>query len=206
MNVFKTEQYRVGKALNFSYLLIDTESGEAAVVDPSFETAQVETALASSGAKLKYILLTHHHYDHVQEADSLSRKTGAKIVAHASSRVRHDIGLEDGQSVSLGSTEVKLMHTPGHTSDSSCYLASGNLYTGDTLFVGECGRVDLDDSDPERMYESLLVKLPALPDDVIVFPGHDYGKTPSSTIGMEKRSNYTMQKRTKEAFLEFMIS
>lgn len=204
--MLKSEQFKVGKALNFSYLLWDTVSQEAAVIDPSFETDQVESALASRKLSLKYVLLTHHHYDHVQEAGNLAKKTGAKVVTHSSSKVDHDIGLEDGGKVKIGETEIRLMHTPGHTADSSCYLCEGNLYTGDTLFIGECGRVDLDDSSPEKMFDSLLVRIYSLPDDVKIFPGHDYGKTPHSTVGEEKKSNYTLQKRTKEEFLKFMSS
>jgi Zn-dependent hydrolases, including glyoxylases len=98
------------------------------------------------------------------------------------------------------------MHTPGHTADSVCYLIPDGVFTGDTLFVGECGRVDLEDSSPEDMYESLLVKLYGLPDSTIVYPGHDYGPTPTSTIGNEKKNNYTMKKRTREEFLNFIRS
>ena len=199
-------QFKVGKMLNFSYIVWDTDTKEAAVVDPSFETGQVEAAIAARGLKLRYVLLTHHHYDHVQESGSLSKKTGATIVAHSLSVAQHDIGLEDLQSVKLGSSEITLMHTPGHTADSSCYLAEGKLFTGDTLFVGECGRVDLEDSDPVQMYESLLVRIPSLPDSVTVYPGHDYGKTPQSTVGYEKKNNYTMQKRSREDFLRFIKS
>ena len=202
----KSNQYKVGSALNFSYLLWDTETREAAVVDPSFDTAEVEYAISSGGLKLKYILLTHHHYDHVQEAGPLSGKTGARVVTHSSSTIPHAVGLDDGESVRLGSIVISLIHTPGHTADSSCYLADGKLYTGDTLFVGECGRVDLEDSSPEKMYESLLVRLSSLPDSVAVYPGHDYGKTPFSTIGEEKRTNYTMQKRSRDEFLRFITS
>lgn len=204
--MLETLQFKVGRALNFSYLLWDGETGDAAVIDPSFDTASAEEAIASRGLQLRFVLLTHHHYDHVHEAGNLGRKTGAKIVAHSSSTATHEIGLEDGQSVKLGNIEVRLLHTPGHTADSSCYLADGRLYTGDTLFVGECGRVDLEDSSPEQMFESLLVKIHGLPDSVIVYPGHDYGKTPSSTVGEEKKSNYTLEKRSKEEFLRFMSS
>lgn len=204
--MLQSEQYKVGKALNFSYLLWDQESKEAAVVDPSFDTSQVESAISGKGLKLKFILLTHHHHDHVQEAEPLSKKSGAKIVAHTSSLIKHDIGLSDGQSILLGRDEVRLLHTPGHTADSSCYLADGRLYTGDTLFIGECGRVDLEDSSPESMYESLIVKLRSLPDDLMIFPGHDYGKTPFSPLGEQKKSNYTLQPRSRDEFLIFMRS
>ncbi len=204
--VFESLQFRVGKALNFSYLLWDTESGEAAVIDPSFDTKEAEAEISSRGLKLRYILLTHHHNDHVQEATNLRTRSGARIAAHSTSTAEHDIGLEDGETVRLGSEEVKLLHTPGHTVDSSCYLAGSKLFTGDTLFIGECGRVDLEDSSAECMYESLLVKIPSLPDETTVYPGHDYGKTPISTLGEEKKSNYTLQPRSKEEFLQFMRS
>ena len=204
--MLESEQYKVGRALNFSYLLWDPESKEAAVIDPSFDTSHVESAISNKGLKLKFILLTHHHHDHVQEAVPLRERSGARIVTHESSSVDHDIGLSDGQSVLLGKEELRLFHTPGHTADSSCFLADGRLYTGDTLFIGECGRVDLEDSSPESMYDSLIVKLRSLPDDLIVYPGHDYGKTPSSPLGVEKKSNYTLQPRSREEFLIFMSS
>ncbi len=199
-------QVKVGRMLNFSYLVWDGETGEAAVIDPSFDTTAVSDELGRRNLSLKYVLLTHHHFDHVQEAEHLASSTGAKIAAHSASPIRADISLRDGESIPLGSTRIVTIHTPGHTPDSCCYLMDGKVFTGDTLFIGECGRVDLEDSSPDDMYGSLLVKLRDLPDGTIVFPGHDYGKTPTSTIGKEKESNYTMTPRTRDEFLKFIRS
>jgi glyoxylase-like metal-dependent hydrolase (beta-lactamase superfamily II) len=99
---------------------------------------------------------------------------------------------------------VQVLHTPGHTPDGCCFLAGKALFTGDTLFVGECGRVDLADSDVEAMYDSLMRRLFELPDDLVVYPGHDYGRTSTSTIGREKRENYVLRPRTLPQFIAFM--
>ncbi len=199
-------QLKVGRMLNFSYLIWDSETNDAAVVDPSFDTTAVMEEVSRRNLLLRYIMLTHHHFDHVQEAEHLASATRAAIVAHAKSPLKADISLQDGQALTLGRTEIRAIHTPGHTADSCCYLMDGKLFTGDTLFIGECGRVDLEDSSPEDMYNSLIVRLRALPESTIVFPGHDYGKTPVSTIGNEKESNYTMAQRTKGEFLKFITS
>jgi hydroxyacylglutathione hydrolase len=204
--MIEVKQIRVGSMQNFSYLVFDTAELEGAIVDPSFDSGMALSEAERLGVKLKYVLLTHHHFDHVQDAEKLSRRSGAKIVAHSSSPLRKDIAVEDGSRLGLGSGIIRVMHTPGHTGDSCCYLVDGKLFTGDTLFVGECGRVDLEDSSPESMFESLIVKLSSLDDRTVVYPGHDYGMTPISTIGDEKKNNYTMKKRTKDEFLKFITS
>jgi len=117
-----------------------------------------------------------------------------------------DISVDDGDILKLGTTSIKAIYTPGHTQDGICLLVDGKLLTGDTLFVGECGRTDLAGSSVEDMYHSLLGKLLQLDDSIEVYPGHDYGATPSSTIGIERRTNYTLEKRTLEEFFEFMSS
>jgi glyoxylase-like metal-dependent hydrolase (beta-lactamase superfamily II) len=104
----------------------------------------------------------------------------------------------------IGNINVRIIHTPGHTPDGICLLADGKLFTGDTLFVGECGRTDLRGGSAEDMYHSLFDKILSLDDDVEVYPGHDYGNKPCSTIGYERKTNYTLEKRTVEEFVEFM--
>lgn len=205
--MFEISQFRNGNfsMKNFSYLLW-ADTGEAAVIDPSFDASPLLEFAEGRGLKIQYILLTHHHFDHVTDAWNLSSRTGGRIAAFKGSVAKHDLELSDGQVIPLGKYEIRVMHTPGHTADSVCYLAGGAVFTGDTLFVGECGRVDLEDSSPEDMYESLLVKLYGLPDETLVYPGHDYGHSPHSTIGLEKKENYTMQKRSREEFLQFIRS
>jgi glyoxylase-like metal-dependent hydrolase (beta-lactamase superfamily II) len=110
----------------------------------------------------------------------------------------------DGDAIKLGKVVIRVIHTPGHTSDSICLLVDNKLLTGDTLFVGECGRTDLPGGDSESMYNSLFQRLMKLGDTVEVYPGHDYGLKDHSTIGAERRTNYTLKTRTLEEFVEFM--
>jgi hydroxyacylglutathione hydrolase len=130
---------------------------------------------------------------------------GGQIVAQRLCRVDADVKVEDGDVVRVGSVEIKFIYTPGHTSDGICLLVNGTkLLTGDTLFVGECGRTDLPGGNAKSLYDSLFNKLLKLDDSVEVYPGHDYGKTPSSTIGEERRTNYVLQPRNVGEFVEFM--
>jgi glyoxylase-like metal-dependent hydrolase (beta-lactamase superfamily II) len=114
------------------------------------------------------------------------------------------MAVRDQDTLQLGKLTVRVIHTPGHTPDGICLLADNKLITGDTLFVGECGRTDLAGSSAEDMYHSLFDKILTLDDSIEVYPGHDYGKMPSSTIGHERKTNYTLEKRTLEEFIEFM--
>jgi hydroxyacylglutathione hydrolase len=189
---------------NFSYVIADNDTGEAAVIDPSFNTDAILRALTENRLKLELIINTHHHTDHTAGNQDLKSRYPAKIIAYTSSRARKDRGVVDGEIIKLGKVEIKVIHTPGHTSDGICLLVDNKLFTGDTLFVGECGRTDLPDGNTREMYDSLFNKLMKLDDSVEVYPGHDYGSTPTSTIGQEKKSNYTLEKRTLEEFTEFM--
>ena len=188
---------------NFSYLIGDEGSGLAAVADPSGNQRTIIRHLKKKGLRLVYVFLTHSHPDHTFGTDYLTKKTGAKVVAHESSRVRIDLAAEDGQKMKLGGLTIEIMHTPGHTPDGICVIADGKIMTGDTLFVRECGRTDLSGGDPVEMYDSLN-RIKALPEDMEVWPGHDYGPKPSSTIGEEVRENYTLEQRILEEFIEFM--
>ena len=190
---------------NFSYVIADEVAGEAAVVDPSFNAGELIRFLGKANLALKYILNTHGHSDHTAgNAELRSVFPGAKIVAHKLSRVSADQLVDDGDILYVGKIPVKVIHTPGHTPDSICLLVDGKLLTGDTLFVGECGRTDLPGGNARSMYDSLFNKLLQLGDDVEVYPGHDYGVRPFSTIGEERQSNYTLRPRSLEEFVEFM--
>jgi glyoxylase-like metal-dependent hydrolase (beta-lactamase superfamily II) len=188
---------------NFSYVIADENTREAAVVDPSFNAEALIRILKANGFTAKYILNTHSHGDHTAENGRLKAATGAKIVAHKLARVNKDVSVEDGGVLEVGKISIRVIHTPGHTVDGICLLVDGKLLTGDTLFVGECGRTDIGGS-PRDLYQSLFDKLMKLDDDVEVFPGHDYGLKPSSTIGEQRRTNYVLERRTLEEFIEFM--
>jgi len=190
---------------NFSYIVGDEASKEAAVIDPSFNADEILAQAKDHGYKVKYVINTHHHSDHTAGNEEIMNASHAKLVAHRLSSVHKDVSVIDEELIKIGKTTIKVIHTPGHTPDSICLLIDGKLLlTGDTLFVGECGRTDLPGGNPESMYDSLFHKLMKLDDDVEVYPGHDYGLKPHSTIGDEKKTNYVLETRTAEEFVEFM--
>jgi len=189
---------------NFSYIVADEATREAVVVDPSFNADAIVAIAKDQNLKVKYIINTHHHTDHTAGNEEVRSVFGAKVVAHQLSHVRKDVSVVDGDAIKLGKVVIRVIHTPGHTSDSICLLVDNKLLTGDTLFVGECGRTDVPGGDSESMYNSLFQRLMKLGDTVEVYPGHDYGLKDHSTIGVERRTNYTLKTRTLEEFVEFM--
>jgi glyoxylase-like metal-dependent hydrolase (beta-lactamase superfamily II) len=198
------EQYVIGPYQNFTYLVAERDGGAGVVIDPSFGVDPVLAAIDARSVKVRYVLNTHSHKDHIAGNGDVTSKTGAKVVAHRNARIGQDISVDEGTVVEVGSLKFTILHTPGHTQDSVLYVFDGHVATGDTLFVGECGRTDLPGGDPAQMYDSLLRRVVALDDALIVLPGHDYGVTPTSTIGREKAENYTLQPRTKAQFLQFL--
>jgi len=189
---------------NFSYIIADDTTKEAAVVDPSFNADAIIRIVRDQNLNAKYVINTHDHGDHTASNEDFRSKFGAKVVAHELSHVNKDVSVVDGDVVRVGEIAIKVIHTPGHTQDSICLLVDDKLLTGDTLFVGECGRTDLPGGSAEDMYHSLFDKLMRLDDNIKVYPGHDYGPKPHSTIGVERRTNYTLQKRTVDEFIAFM--
>jgi len=189
---------------NFSYIIADETTKEAAVVDPSFNSAEIITLLKNLGFKAKYVIDTHSHVDHTAGNQDVKAAFGAKIVAHKFSKIAKDIDVVDDDVIKVGKIRIKVIYTPGHSPDSICLLFDNKLLTGDTLFVGECGRTDLPSGNARDMYHSLFNKLMKLDDNIEVYPGHDYGTKPHSTMGLEKKTNYTLEKRTPEEFIEFM--
>jgi glyoxylase-like metal-dependent hydrolase (beta-lactamase superfamily II) len=198
------DQVRAGPYLNFTYLVLDRPGGEGVVIDPSFGVEPVLEAIDRRSAKVRYVLNTHSHPDHIAGNPEVVARTGAKVVAHRNVPFRPDRTVDEGDVVEAGGLRIEVMFTPGHTQDSVLYLFPGHVATGDTLFVGECGRTDLEGGDPSQMFDSLLGRLVKLDDALVVLPGHDYGVAPTSTIGREKAENYTLQPRTREEFVRFL--
>jgi glyoxylase-like metal-dependent hydrolase (beta-lactamase superfamily II) len=198
------EQHLIGNMANFGYVIGDPKTKVAAVVDPSFDARILQKAARENGYTITFIFDTHHHSDHVFDNERLANETGATVAAHRLSSVRKDLVLDDGMIVKVGELKVKVVHTPGHSPDSCCYIVAGRVFTGDCLFVGDCGRVDLPGSSVEAMYDSLFTKVRTMDDDLIVCPGHHYGPRPTSTMGEEKRTNFTLQPRTLDEFIRFM--
>jgi len=197
-------QVPVGAFKNFAYLLGDDKARVAAIVDPAWEIDKLLKLCEDQGLRVQYVINTHSHNDHVQGNDATVERTGAKIVMHEKANLPKDTAVRDGDVINVGSVQIKVLHTPGHCPDHICLLLEGKVLTGDTLFVGECGRTDLPGGNSSDLYDSLFGKLLRLDDEIEVYPGHDYGPKPSSTIGYERVNNYTLKKRTREEFIKFM--
>ncbi|MFH0799321.1 MAG: MBL fold metallo-hydrolase [Pseudomonadota bacterium] len=198
-------QLALGQMMNFTYL-VGREGGAAcAVVDPGWEVGAIANAAKAEGWKIGKILLTHSHFDHAGAVAELARSTGAGIYVHASEVGEIPKGLEahpteEGAAIDVEGLNVKCMHTPGHTPGSQCFIVDGSIITGDTLFVDGCGRVDLPGSDPRKMLES-LARLAKLPPATVIYPGHDYGPAPTSTIGEQLKSNPYLSARSEGMLL-----
>lgn len=199
-------QIPVGSMANFTYVIADEKTKLAAVIDPSWDLEKILDVLKKYDLKLQYIINTHTHFDHVLGNEQLAALTGAEIIMHKSSELTKNVTVEDGSTIKLGNISIKVIYTPGHSKDSICLLTENKLFTGDTLFVGNCGRVDLPGGSASELYDSLFGKLVKLDDNIEVYPGHDYGSKPVSTVGDEKKTNYVLKPRTKEEFLLFMQS
>jgi len=218
------KQLLLGPMANFVYIIADPETREAAVVDAAWDIDEILRVVEADGLKLKANLVTHFHPDHLGgqfmgqsipgAAELLARnvdvktwihKAEADYVARIAGLSRSDLTLTDGtEELALGNLRVRFLHTPGHTPGSQCFLVDGRLISGDTLFIGACGRVDLPGSDPRQMYDSLVNKLKRLPDETVLYPGHNYADRPTSTIGEEKSHNVYMRFERMEQFLGAM--
>jgi len=191
-----------------TYLLADLESGEAVVIDPAGRLEEIKQIVESNSLEVKLVVATHGHVDHILELKGFQSAFGSKAAMHdldhrllkeGYDSLFGDISefkelainhyLEDNQIIYLGKHPIKVLHTPGHTPGSVCLLIENNIFTGDTLFVGAVGRTDLKGGSFETLLDSIKRKILPLPDETIVWPGHDYGDTPTSTIGRERQEN-----------------
>jgi glyoxylase-like metal-dependent hydrolase (beta-lactamase superfamily II) len=192
---------------NFSYIIADENTKETAIIDSSYNTDEIIQTIKNNNLKPKYIINTHDHYDHVDGNEEIKNLYNAKIITHKQSKTPSDQQVNDNDTIALGNISIKIIHTPGHTPDSICLLINNQiLLTGDTLFVGECGRTDLPGGSPTALYHSFFDKILRLDDDILVYPGHDYGPKPYSTIGEERKHNYVLQPRSLSEFISFMRS
>ena len=194
-------QIGVGAMQNFVYLLADRPGGEALVIDSGWETEPIVNAAREVGVKVKFAVGTHSHFDHISTLRELAEALGAKVVAHERSPMDHDVSVKGGDVLTIGQNEVKVIYTPGHTADSICLYDGENLFTGDTLFIGNCGRTDLPGGSTEEMFRSLHDVILNLPPSTTIYPGHDYGDVPFRKLGEEAQSNWALSARTYAEFL-----
>jgi len=200
----KVHQIQVGNMQNFTYVVEDEETNEAILIDPSWELDKINEIITRNNLDVKYIVNTHHHFDHTLGNEAMSESLNAKIIQHENSELKHDISVKDGDVIKFGNSELSVLHTPGHSKDSICLVGDGKIFSGDTLFVGNCGRVDLPGGSAKELYHSLFDILYSLDDDLVLYSGHNYGSEPISSIGNEKKMNLILQKRTEQEFLEMM--
>jgi glyoxylase-like metal-dependent hydrolase (beta-lactamase superfamily II) len=191
------EQIRTAGDRNFSYLVGDEASKEAALVDPGYLPEMLVERVRDHGLRLVFVLNTHGHPDHTGGNDAVRGLTGARLVAFG----RGDLPVRHGDRFRVGRLEITALHTPGHTEDSVCFLVQGKLFTGDTLFVGKVGGTG-DRRSARLEYDALRQVLGVLPPETEVWPGHDYGVRPSSTIGDELRENPFLLRDSFESFCE----
>jgi len=189
---------------NFAYLIEDEKTRLAAVIDPAGAVDRILRLAEDHGLKIIYVINTHSHSDHTAGSQELASAAGAKIIMHKKARATKDLTVEDGDVISVGELRIKVIYTPGHSPDGISLQVEDKLLTGDTLFVGECGRTDLPGGSSEELYDSLFGKLIKLDDELEVYPGHDYGDKPHSKLGYEKKHNYTLKPRSKDEFVRFM--
>jgi len=206
--------------VNFVYAIGDHETGDAVLVDPAYAPSELVGMVEADGLTVSGVLATHYHPDHVggemmghsiagieelldvidvpihvqsEEVPWVERRTGvgsSHLSAHSSS-----------DKVMVGAIEIELIHTPGHTPGSQCFLVDGRLVSGDTLFLEGCGRTDLPGSDPEEMYRTLQQRLMRISDDTVVFPGHLYSPESSAPMSEVRRFNYALAPTTAEQWL-----
>lgn len=204
-------QLEVGLLENFCEVIGCPETGEAALVDPAFEVDRLLREAQVRGWKVTTILLTHTHDDHIAGLDEAVAATGAVVRCHpcevevARSQAPNVMAANDDEWIVLGAGRVRTIYTPGHTPGCVCwYLPEpGALITGDVLFVGSCGGVSYPRSDPQAMVDSLQRKLATLPEQTVVYPGHNYGKTPTSRLAWELGHNPAFLNDTVESFCAF---
>lgn len=197
-------QIQVGNMQNFSYIVVDEDTSESIIIDPSWDLIELEMVIKENNLKIKYIVNTHHHFDHTIGNEEMAESTKAPIIQHENSELKHDITVKDGDVIEFGNSKLKVLHTPGHSKDSICLIGDGKIFSGDTLFVGNCGRIDLPGGSAKELYHSLFDVLYSLDDNLILYCGHNYGHKETSTIGQEKITNMVMQKRTEQQFLDMM--
>ena len=204
------KQLELGPMQNFVYLIGDPQTREAAVVDPGWDVPAILRAAERDGYRLTGAFATHHHFDHVQGLGELLSAVDMPVYVHRDDALALPVGrsslkpVRGGDAVRIGGLEVALIHTPGHTPGSQCLLVNGRLLSGDTLFIGACGRCDLPGGDPRELYESLTQRLKPLDDATVLCPGHNYGEVPTASMGEEKQRNPFLSIPTLQDFLRLV--
>jgi glyoxylase-like metal-dependent hydrolase (beta-lactamase superfamily II) len=195
------EQFRTGGDRNFGYLVADEQTRAAAIIDPSYSPERMAQYARDHNYDVRYVLSTHDHFDHTNGNREMEKLTGKRALLYGGVDPDTGMVIADQARLPLGSLEITIIHTPGHTRDAICILVGDALFTGDTLFVGKVGGTDLG-AGARAEYASLHDKLMALPDETRVFPGHDVGVAPESTIAHERETNPFLLQPDFDAFVD----
>jgi len=203
--IMTIKQIKVGFD-NFSYIIFCEKTRKASIVDPSYNPSELLEFILSNNLKLEYIIATHYHGDHTSGIQKIKNSiSSSKIVASELDSpklvIKVDIKVSDHNRLKLGSIDLDFILTPGHTPGGICIIVDDKaLLTGDTLFIGDCGRTDLPGGNITQMFKTLIERIMPLPDHLIVYPGHDYGDKPFDTLGNQKRTNKTLLAKTLVEF------
>jgi glyoxylase-like metal-dependent hydrolase (beta-lactamase superfamily II) len=205
------KQMEIGPMENFVYLVGDAKTREVFIVDPAWQVDTILRVVKEEDLKVKGALVSHFHFDHTNGIEELLESVSCPIYVN-----KHDVPYLDlssdhvkpvdgGEKVKVGDVEIEMVHTPGHTPGSQCFHVRNRLISGDTLFIGACGRCDLPGGNAEDMYRSLTQKLMKFDDSTILCPGHNYSDKPTSTMGNEKRTNPYLMMDSLQNFLRIRM-
>jgi glyoxylase-like metal-dependent hydrolase (beta-lactamase superfamily II) len=203
------KQMELGPMENFVYLVGDAKTREVLVVDPAWQVDTVIRVAKEEDLKIKGALVSHYHFDHTNGVEELLESVDCPVYVNKNDVPYLDVkstnvrAVDDGATVKAGDVEIRMVHTPGHTPGSQCFHVQNGLISGDTLFIGACGRCDLPGGDARQMYESLTQRLMKFDDATILYPGHNYADKPTSTMGREKHSNPYLMCDSLDNFLKF---
>ena len=207
---FYLKQLELGPMHNFIYLVGDPTKHEAAIVDPGWEIKRVLATAARDDFNITKAFITHTHFDHVGGLSDLLNARDIPIYVHrkeaAALKLKGGVlkSVAGGEKIQVGNVSVDLIHTPGHTPGSQCLLVNGHLLSGDTLFIGSCGRCDLPGGNAQTLYHSLNHTLKRLDDETLLCPGHNYAAVPTARLGDEKLRNPFLQPSTVHEFLRLV--
>ncbi len=203
------KQFEIGPMENFVYLVGDKNTREVLVVDPAWQVDTILKAAKENDLAIKGALISHYHFDHTNGIEELLESVDCPVYVNKNDVPYLDVQstnikpVDDGATVKAGNIEIRMVHTPGHTPGSQCFHVRNGLISGDTLFIGACGRCDLPGGDAKEMYTSLTQRLMKFDDSTVLYPGHNYSDKPTSTMGREKKSNPYLMCASLENFLKF---
>jgi glyoxylase-like metal-dependent hydrolase (beta-lactamase superfamily II) len=195
------KQFLTGGDRNFGYLVADEATKQSAVIDPSYSPKTIVVFAGEHDYTIRYIFCTHGHFDHTNGNTEIQKLTGKQPLLYTDTEPESGTSIVDNASLPLGELTIRVIHTPGHTTDSICLYIGDAVFTGDTLFVGKIGGTDFG-AQARTEYEALHQKLLTLPDETRVFPGHNYGVAPESTIGHELVTNPFLIQPDFESFVD----